>query len=150
MRINTTKPEQSERSEKGGLLGLLNLVTQPSASRVVKRGLKKHGEPFAAFLLGTDALTMKTSKLLRAFGDSFVMIASSQARAHEGLALRSGQEEGYFARMMVERDIDLTKIPFISCSDDFREEVASRYVIVSYLDACYVFDATVIHDSCNP
>ena len=118
-------------------------------SKAIEEGLAAHGDRFAAFLLGTPALELPADELHETFDDSYVFVSSSTEMALQGLALMTGLTEGYKARMQIEKGAKVSETTFLYRADDFQARVDEKYVLVTLLSDCYVFDITVIRDKFN-
>lgn len=140
----------SEQHEGASALECVaHVITRPDNIKVFGRALDKYGDCFATFLLGTGAYLLPPNELIQTFEKSYVLCASSEDMAYEGLAHLSGIVDGFeLSRSHKKRKGSFEYIPPCS-SDVLRERLSEEYLLISLLSVCYVFDASVIRDSLN-
>lgn len=85
---------------------------------------------------------------METFLSSFVLEASDERQAYEGLSYVTGLRDGARAARERESGNESVELPAAD-SHTLRRRYANEYVFVSLFSACYVFDARVIRDSLN-
>lgn len=144
-RNHTQQHRVDGEREQSSLTALVSRVRNPRLRRIVTQGLDHHGDAFAAFLLGTDALELHPPELLMAFDEAYQFTALSQAEAYELLAMKAGFTQGRFVQQLSISGTNVEYVPLMD-ADALREEVNARYRIIPYLSGWHVFDDTVIDE----
>jgi len=148
IKTNHVRAEQSTpRDGSDALLHFAKLLTLFDDQGVLKEALKGHGNRFAAFLLGVDIQKLEPEELVDVFDESYVLAASDTQMALEELTALTGILKGLRIAQHLKEGEDYSAVIFDYSADDFREQVAEKYVIIPFLSECYVFDATVINSS---
>lgn len=132
-------------------LEALNIATSrlnnPAEAPALFEAMVKYGDHFVAFFLGTKASELEPNALVETFLESFVLEASDERTAHEGVSYVTGLHDGARAGMKLKTD-DQVELPAIN-SRTLQRRHEAEYVFVSLFSACYVFDARVIRNSLN-